>query len=102
MKTLKILAVICITGVLLQIYLYINLKVSNKYEVDLMETHVIVSKTSATEKAEKLHQIALKKQEIAYDQKVIKVLFWMFLIGLIILLYLISDKCKLRNKVITI
>lgn len=41
MRTLKMLAIICFIGLLLQIYAHINLTVSYKYEVDLMQTHVV-------------------------------------------------------------
>lgn len=99
MRRIKILAIVCFVGLMLQIYAHINLKISYKYEVDLMETHVEVSKMSMKEKAKEFHLIALKKQEVARQQKVIAVFFFVFLIGLIILLYFILSKQKLSNKV---
>ena len=98
MRTLRILAIVCFVGLLLQIYVHINLMVSYKYEVDLMETHVDVSKMSMKEKASEFHRIALRKQEIAHQQKVTNILFWVFLIGLIIFLYFILSKRKLAAR----
>lgn len=95
MRTLKMLAIICFIGLLLQIYAYINLMVSYKYEVDLMQTHVDVSEMSMKEKTKEYHRITLREQEITHQQKVTKRLFCVFLIGSIILLYLILRRRKL-------
>ena len=88
MKYLKITAIVFAVGLLLQVYAHINLMVSYKYEVDLMETHVKVSeKMTDKEKAEEYDRIKERKTEIEQQQKQTKILFWVFLIGLVVVLY---------------
>lgn len=95
MKYLRIIAAVFSIGLFLQVYGYINLMVSYKDEVDIMETHVKVSEEmSAEEKLSRYNRIDERKQEIVHQQKVIKVLFWVFLIGLIIVLYFLYFKNK--------
>jgi len=84
MRLLKISAIVCFVGLLFQIFAFINLKVSYKSEVDLMETHVEVSKMSLREKNKEYQRIAVIKQNILHQRFVAKVLFWFFLVGLII------------------
>mgnify|MGYP000865434424 CR=1 FL=1 len=96
MKYLKIYAIVFGVGFLLQIYAYINLKVSYKYEVDLMETHIKVSKELP--ELEKINQYAIieeKKKEILNMEKQTLFLFWFFLIGLLITLALILNRKRM-------
>lgn len=95
MKYLKITAIVFGIGLLLQVFGYINLMVSSKYEVDLMETNINTEENiSAQEKNQKLEQMEQRKAEIIKQQKIVKILFWLFLIGLIVILYFLF----FRNK----
>ena len=89
MKYLKITGIIFIIALLLEIFASVNLKVSYKYEVDLMETHVKVSEMPNTSKAKEYARIEKVKERIKRQQKTVNILFWIFLIGLIIILLLI-------------
>ena len=93
MKYLKIITIIFIGGLLFQTYGYINLMVSYKYEVDLMETNIETDETiSKAEKKNRLLQVEQRKQEIILQQNKVKTLFWVFLFGSILLLYLLYSK----------
>lgn len=95
MKYLKITAIVFGIGLLLQVFGYINLMVSSKYEVDLMETNINTEENiSAQEKNQKLEQMEQRKAEIIKQQKIVKILFWFFLIGLFVILYFLF----FRNK----
>ena len=88
MKFLKIAAIIFSVGPLLMLYGYVNLQVSYKYEVDLMETHVETDENlSASEKNKRLVEIKQIERDIFFQLKVVKVLFVVFVIGLITVLY---------------
>ena len=82
MRLLKFLVFICIVGLLFQIFAVINLKASYKSEVDIMETHIEISKMSSKEKNKEFQRIAVIKKEISKQRFVAKVLFWLFLVGL--------------------
>lgn len=93
MKYLKITSIIFTIGLLLQVYADFNLKVSYKYEVDLMETNIKTdNKTSVEEKSRRLREMNERALEIARQQKRTKILLWIFslllIINLIILLYI--------------
>jgi hypothetical protein len=95
MKYLKIITIIFVGGLLFQAYGYVNLMVSYKYEVDLMETNIETDETlSKVEKKNRLSEVELKKKEIISQQNRIKILFWIFLFGSILLLYLLYHKRK--------
>jgi len=96
MKYLKITAIVFAVGLLLQIYAHINLMVSYKYEVDDMEINIKTEENiSAQEKSKRLERMEQRKAEIIRQQKQTKILFWIFLIGLVIVLYFIFYKNKI-------
>jgi len=89
MKLLKITCVIFFLLALFQLYLLWNLRLSYKYEVDLMKTHVNVSTESQEEKHIKLRQIEIREKEIIGQQNVSKVLLPVFIGGSIISIFLL-------------
>ncbi len=79
MKFFKIVAIVSFIGLLLQIYAHYNLMVSYKYEVDLMETHIKTSTDiSNQEKDKRYKEMNQRRQEIVFQQKVVRVLLWTF------------------------
>ena len=99
MKILKIAAVIFLLGFLLQIYGKINLQVSYKYEVDLMETNIKTDNSvSDAKKAQWLKEMEERKHEIFHQQKVVEILYWFFLIGFIIIVCLMIYKWSRQKK----
>lgn len=95
MKYLKITAIVFAIGLLLQVYAYVNLMVSYKYEVDLMETNINTEENITTqEKAKRLAHMEQRKTEIEQQKKQTKILFWVFLIGLVVVLYFLFYKNK--------
>lgn len=98
MKIIKWLAIACFIGCLLQVFAHYNLMVSSKYEVDLMETNIKTDDSlSSQEKMVSFKDMEKRKQEIDYQQRRVKVLFWVFL-GLFIILLLLLLIVKNRNK----
>jgi branched-subunit amino acid ABC-type transport system permease component len=98
MINLKIITIVFTIGLLLQVYGYVNLLVSYKYEVDLMETNINTEESlSKQEKSNSLLRIRLRKAEILKQQKIIKILFWIFLIGLILTLYFLFFSTSLGS-----
>lgn len=99
MKILKISAIVFAIGLLLQIYAYYNLKVSYNYEVDLMETNIKVDDNiSNQERIKRTEHLKLRKKEILYQQMTTKIYLFIFLIGLIILLYIIFSRGNKLNR----
>lgn len=99
MKILKISAIVFTIGLLLQIYAYYNLKVSYKYEVDLMETNIKVDDNiSNQERIKRTEHLELRKKEILHQQTTTKIYLFIFLIGLIILLYIIFSRGNKLNR----
>lgn len=101
MKYLKLIIIFLSIGLLIQIYCYVNLMVSYKYEVDLMETNIKTEEnTSDEEKMIKIENLEKRKEKIFNQQKISVFLFWLFLIGLLISLYIyiILNKRLVRVK----
>lgn len=93
MKVFKISAVILFLGLLLQVYAYLNLQVSYKYEVDLMETNIHTDESlSISEKAKRMQEVKEKEQDIFFQKKVVQWLFVVFLISLIIVVYFLFGR----------
>lgn len=93
MKILKIVAVVLSLSSLLMVYGYVNLKVSYKYEVDLMETNIRTDKSlSSTEKAKQLEELKQREEQIFFQRKVVKILFVVFLGSLIFVSYFLFLK----------
>jgi len=91
MKTLKAFAIICFMGILLQVYLHINLLVSYKYEVDLTEANIKTDeKIPTNQKTELVENVKRREHEITHQQFIVKILFGVFLIGLITSIILIK------------
>lgn len=68
MKKNYIIALI-VTVVFIQIYIYLNLAVSYKYEVDLASTHIEVSKIEKKIKQEKIVMIENRGKAINKQQE---------------------------------
>jgi len=89
MKFIKILTILFFIGLLLQIFAHFNLMVSYKYEVDHMKSFIKPpAEMSEQDKIIRLKKIDERKEEIEMQQLQTIVLFWFFLIGLIVLMYL--------------
>lgn len=99
MKYLKIALVIFSIGLLVQIYMYVNLSISYKYEVDLMETNINTEKDISSEvRSNQLHHLEQRKKEILHQQDINEILFWMFLVLLTVCL-LIFKKYYVRKDI---
>ena len=86
-RILKISGIVLVVATILQGFGYLNLMVSYKYEVDLMETNITTDNNlSPLEKIKRLEQMQVRKQEIMTQKKWIKFLFWGSLLGCIIII----------------
>ena len=93
MKILKIFAIILSVGTLLMAYGYVNLQVSYKYEVDLMETNIKTDNSlSSSEKAKQIEELKKREKQIFFQRKAVKILFIVFLFSLISVLYFLFVK----------
>ena len=98
MRILKWLVAACFIGLLLQVFAHYNLMVSSKYEVDLMETNIKTDgNLSNQEKDVRYKDVEIRKQEIASEQKTVKILSWVFLLSFVILLLLLLIMKNRRN-----
>ncbi len=99
MKYLKIVAIAFAIGILLEAYAYLNLMVSYKYEVDLMETHIEVNNNiSDQEKVTRMNRVEHRKLEIERQKKTSKYSFVFFLLGFTASLYFLYRKRDVVKK----
>jgi hypothetical protein len=94
MKIIKILSIITFVLILLEGFAYINILTSEKYEVDLLETHNKVEGKSLPDES-----IEAKKKEISMQKKRTKIELVILSTALIILLGILiynSYKSKLQ------
>jgi len=84
MKVIKICVFAFIAAFLLAGYVKLNLAVSYKYEVDLMETNIKTDNPKNKTADERLKQMLSRKEEILHQQEIADILFWLFLLGLIL------------------
>jgi hypothetical protein len=93
MKFLKLAAIILSFGTVFMAFGYVNLQVSYKYEVDLMETNIKTDESlSSIERTKQLEVLKKKEKDIFFQRKIIKILFFVFLISLIFILYFLFVK----------
>lgn len=98
MKLLKFLLAILLVGVFVILYGKYNLKVSYKYEVDLMETNIETDTISQTAKNERQHQVDTRRREIVNQQQQLNILFWIILSGLVVTsLALLINNLRVRR-----
>jgi len=63
-KTRTLIVLFLIAVLFIQIYMYFNLSVSYKYEVDLAETHIVISNLNEFNKQRELRRIKKRGESI--------------------------------------
>lgn len=99
MKLIKLLIGIVLILIALQSFLYFNLNVSHKYEVDLMETHIEVD-SSISEKNKLLRIEKLRKREVELHKqmKINKISLLVLSLSLITLFILYNKRKRPNNE----
>lgn len=95
MKIAKTLLIISIAGLLLQLYVFVNLSVSYKDEVSIGITLIeIDDELTDTQREKRYAEVLAREQELDRQWHITKVLFWIFLVSTVasIIYYIIMRK----------